>query len=84
MFRVDRADKDKIREYVQGIFAGIYASKKDPDEVLGESYWIHYDFDMSIEVWINDDDQEWYMTLYRVIDGEVDHNAWIQDRVWEE
>ena len=58
-----------IREFVQGVFAGISIAGKTRSDVLGDSeYKFNWDSNIEVIVYYQEQDEEWKVTAYQCND----------------
>lgn len=58
-----------IREFVQGVFAGISIAGKTRSDVLGDSeYKFNWDSQVEVIVYYQDEDEEWKVIAYQCND----------------
>lgn len=58
-----------IREFVQGVFAGISIAGKTRSDVLGDSeYKFNWDSQIEVVVYYQDEDEEWKVIAYQCND----------------
>ena len=68
MMWINRKKTLLIREFVQGVFAGIVLSGKTREEVFGSEnneYWFNWDSDVEVHVFKDDITDKWGCTAYQ-------------------
>ena len=60
-----------IREFVQGLFAGMVLAGKTREEVLGSEnneYWLNWNSDIEVHIFKDDLTDKWCVTAYQCND----------------
>lgn len=69
MMWINTKKMNLIREFVQGVFAGISIAGKTRSDVLGDSeYKFNWDSSIEVIVYYQEQDEEWKVTAYQCND----------------